>query len=201
MSRVIASPKFGWEGLSIDLGPSLVSIQEDEVLAYYSNSLNNLPLSLLGVKYMKYLRRRIGILKIRVKSPKSVVASRYSGNPLQLNGPKGSPAESLFCPGHFQLGDSHYLVPTMSTYSSGFPFHQYIGLVTGSTPYFAEAQSVSVLIDGPAEKESILNSHAEVAFDTPCPVVRDEKIYLYYSAMDRRDLVWKTVLTLLKTPS
>jgi len=200
-SRVIASPRFGWEGLSIDLGPSLVSLGEDAVLAYYSNSLNNLPLSLLGINYMKYLRRRIGILEIKVRSPRSVIAYRSAGNPLPFNGPNGSPMESLFCPGHFLLGNHHYLVPTMGTYSLGFPFRQYIGLISGSTPYFTERKNASILIDGSAEKETILNSQGEVALDTPCPVVRNEKIFLYYSAMDRENSIWKTVLTLLKLSS
>jgi hypothetical protein len=200
-SRSIATPKLGWEGLSIDLGPSVVSIGEDEVLAYYSNSLNNLPLSLLGTNYMKHLRRRIGILKIKVRSPSSVTAHRSAGNPLPFNGPKGSPGESLFCPGHFLLGNCHYLVPTMSTYSCGFPFRQYIGLIADSTPYFSERTNISILIDGPAEKETILGSKDQVAFDTPSPVVRNDQIYLYYSVMDRRNSVWKTALTLIKTSS
>ncbi len=201
LSRLIASPKLGWEGLSIDLGPSLVSLGEDELLAYYSNSLNNLPLSLLGIKQMKYLRRRIGILKIKVRSPSSVIAYRSASNPLRFNGPKGSMTESLFCPGHFLLGNHHYLVPTMSTYSLGFPFRQYIGLISGSTPYFTEWKSASMLIDGSAEKKAILNSQGEIALDTPCPIVRSERIYLYYSAMDRENSIWKTVLTLLKSSS
>jgi len=198
ISRLIASPKLGWEGLSIDLGPSLLGVGENEVLAYYSNSLNNLPLSLLGMKYMKYLRRRIGILKIKVRSPTSVTAYRSAGNPLPFNGPKGSPTESLFCPGHFLLGNQHYLIPTMSTYSLGFPFRQYIGLIADSTPYFTERRSVSILINGSTEKNAILDSQGEIALDTPCPVVRSEKIYLYYSAMDRENSIWKTVLTLLQ---
>jgi hypothetical protein len=195
VTGVIASPEFGWEGLSIDLGPSVVSLGEGEILAYYSNSLNSLPLSLLGTKYMKYLLRRIGILKIKIRSPSSIIVHRYGGNPLQLNGPRGSPSESVFCPGHFVLRNTHFLVPTMGTYSVGFPFHQYIGLASGSSPYFAEASATSVLIDGPAEKNGVLNSRGEVAFDTPCPVVRKDKIRVYYSAMDRHDAIWKTALS------
>jgi len=194
--RPIASPRFGWEGLSIDLGPSLVDLGDGEVLAYYSNSMNNLPLTLLGQGYMKHLRRRIGILRIKVNSPKSIQVDRYNGNPLRLNGPKGSPSESVFCPGHLTFADTHYLIPTMGTYSIAFPFRQYIGFVTANSPYFPGESQPSILISGPAKKEST-PGQSDVAFDTPSPIASDGKIYLYYSVQHRQDSIWQTSLTLL----
>jgi len=86
----------------------------------------------------------------------------------------------------------------MSTYSVGFPFHQYIGLVVDDNPYFENAKKISVLINGPSEKKDIIpNIMSEIALDTPSPIIRDDKIYLYYSVMDRQDSIWKTALSII----
>jgi hypothetical protein len=174
-----------------------VNIGDGEFLVYYSNSVNLLPLSLLGVKYLKFLHRCIGILQVKIRSPKSISAHKYEGNPLHLNGPKGSSAESVFCPGHLLLSDVHFLVPAMGTYSVGFPFHQYIGITASRNAYLENARTPSVLIDGPSEGKEILNAKSQLAFDTPSPLVRNDTIYLYYSVMDRQNAVWKTALSLI----
>ena len=192
---VIAKPIRYWEGWSIDLGPSVIKINENEVIIFYSNVNNKIPLNnFIG---SKYLRRSIGLLKIMIRSPRSIKARKYKGNPLyHLNGVKGSFCESLFCPGYFSLKDKHFLLPSMSTYSIGFPYQQYIGLVTDTTPYFKLHNKVHLLIDGPKEKKNIIpNIKSEIALDTPTPLVKDDEIFIYYSVMDRFDNVWKIALS------
>ena len=71
--------------------------------------------------------------------------------------------------------------------------------MAAANPYFQTGKP-SILIDGPLEKKMILDANGEAAFDTPSPVARDGKIYLYYSAMDRSDSIWKTALTIMKIP-
>jgi len=54
-----------------------------------------------------------------------------------------------------------------------------------------------MLIDGPKEKKHIMPSiKGEIALDTPCPIIKDNSIYLYYAVMDRADGVWKTALSI-----
>jgi len=189
-------PKKYWEGNDIDIGPCIAKISESESIVYYSNASNKLPLSLLFGP--RFLLRKIGVLKLRIKSPSSIEAYRYEGNPLKhLNGTKGSWNESLFCPGYLKIQDVHYLFPTTSTYSIGSPYKQSIGMVTDSTPYFQKPQQISILINGPTEKKKIIPAiRSEIALDTPCPLVRENKLFLYYAAMDRADNIWKTALTI-----
>jgi hypothetical protein len=189
----IAKPEKLWEGWSIDLGPGVSKRDDTEVFLYYSNVLNKLPLSL--VLGEKRLTRRVGILRVRIESPRSVNVLRYSGNPLKLNGSRGSYSESLFCPGYLAIKNYHILFPSMSTYSSGFPFSQYVGMACGSDHFLSQCKGVDVLIDGPAEKHHILETKREIALDTAAPIVNGGKIWLYYSAMDRYDGVWKTCLS------
>lgn len=198
---VIAKPEEYWEGLSIDLGPSVVRTSDDEVLLYYSNINNKIPLHLLFDH--RYWHRSIGILKVKIESPRSVKGLKHERNPLRhLNGSKGSPNESVFCPGYFKLDKMYYLLPTMSTYSVGFPFHQYIGLVVDDNPYFKNTEKISVLINGPDEKKDIIpNIKSEIALDTPSPLIRGNKMYLYYSIMDRQDGIWNTALSILDISS
>lgn len=189
-------PRKYWEGNDIDIGPCITKINQSELIVYYSNVSNKWPLSLLFGP--RFLLRKIGILKLKIRSPSSIEAYRYEGNPLKhLNGPKGSWNESLFCPGYLKIQDAHHLFPIASTYSIGFPYKQYIGMVTDSTPYFQKPQQTSVLIDGPVEKNKIVPTiRSEIALDTPCPLVRKNKLYLYYAVMDRADRIWKTALTI-----
>jgi hypothetical protein len=140
----------------------------------------------------------LGIIKLRINSTTDIEAYRFDGNPLKhLNGSKGSWNESLFCPGYFRVGSHHYLLPSASTYSIGFPYKQYIGLVKDSSPYFMNPSRIELLIDGPKEKEKIIpNIKSEIALDTPCPIIRNGMLWLYYSAMDRANGVWKTALSI-----
>lgn len=195
--RIIAKPEMYWEGWGIDLGPSVVKLNEEEALLYYSNIINKKPLDLiLGPGYWY---RSIGILRVKIRSPESVTALKYRGNPLEhLNGARGSPNESLFCPGHFCLEGRHYLLPTMSTYSAGLPYRQCVGLAWNDDPYFEGSRSISVIIDGHAEKETVLpGAVSDLALDTPSPVLRRHKLYAYYSVMDRNDRIWKTGLSII----
>jgi len=189
-------PETYWEGNSIDLGPSITKVNETEFIVYYSNVTNRLPLSF--VFGPRFLLRKIGILKLNIRSSSNIEAYRFEGNPLQhLNGPKGSWNESLFCPGYLRIQDAHYLFPSASTYSAGSPYKQYIGMITGVSPYFEKPQQIGVLIDGQAEKKEIIPAiRSQIALDTPCPCVRKNKLYLYYAVMDRADRIWKTALTI-----
>lgn len=189
-------PKKYWEGNDIDLGPCIAKINESELIVYYSNVSNKWRSRLLFGPH--FLLRKIGILKLKIKSPSNIETYRYEGNPLNhLNGPKGSWNESLFCPGYLNFQDAHHLFPIASTYSIGFPFKQYIGMVIDSTPYFQKPQQTSILIDGPREKDKIIPTiKSEIALDTPCLLVRKNKLFLYYAAMDRADNIWKTALTI-----
>jgi len=194
--RELIRPEKYWEGNDIDLGPCVSKINESELIVYYSNVSNKWRARLLFGPH--YLLRKIGILKLKITSPSSIEAYRYEGNPLKhLNGPKGSWNESLFCPGHLEIQDTHYLFPAASTYSTGFPYKKYIGMVTDSSPYFQEPQQTSILINGPKEKNKIMPTiRSEIALDTPCPLIRKNKLFLYYAVMDRSDSIWRTALTI-----
>ena len=190
--KQLIKPECPWEGNDIDLGPSAVKLNENEILIYYSN-VSNKPLFGPG-----YWFRTLGILKLRINSPDDVESYRFDKNPLKhLNGPKGSWNESLFCPGYFKLGSSHYLLPAASTYSIGFPYEQHIGLIEDSSPYFLKPTKISILIDGPKEKEKIIpDVESEIALDTPCPIIKNDELWLYYAAMDRSRRIWKTALSI-----
>jgi len=209
-------PSAAWEGFGIDCGPGVVRMSEDCFLVFYSNNtclyreyLRNalslffrsgvLPFSLLRDPY-RYVRRRIGVLKVRVRGTSrwSVEAFRYRGNPLvHLNGPWGAWNESLFCPGCLRVGDYYYLFPAASTYSVGFPYRQYIGVFKSGSPFFERVLVKGVWVNGPAERGLIMPSaRGELALDTPCPVLMDNgRVYLYYSVMDRYERVWRTALS------
>lgn len=189
---VVAKPEAGWEGWGIDLGPNVAKLSEHELLVYYSNVTNRNPMSITFGR--RSLRRRIGILKVRIDSPKSIKVLRYSLNPLKhLNGPKGSPSESMFSPGYFFLDNRHFLLPTSSTYSVGFPYRQHIGVVCASDPFFTKPSNASLLIDG--HKDRVINAKSEIALDTPSPILSGRRVYVYYAVMDRSDNVWKIALS------
>jgi hypothetical protein len=195
----LIKPKKYWEGNDIDLGPCIAKINQRELIVYYSNVSSKWPLNTLFGS--RFLSRKIGILKLKITSPSSIEAYRYEGNPLKhLNGAKGSWNEWLFCPGYLRIQDVHYLFPAASTHFTGFPHKQYgkhrIGMVTDSSPYFQEPRQISILIDGPTEKNKIMSTIArEIALDTPCPLLSKNKLFLYYAVMDRADHIWKTALT------
>jgi hypothetical protein len=181
-----------WEGASIDIGPSTVKINEETILIYYSNT-NSFSNILFGPRY---LRRQIGILVLIILGNKEIEVRRWSNNPLlHLNSLRGSWNESLFCPGYFNLGNKHYLLPTTSIYSEKYPYKQFIGLFEDISPYFEKPVNKMILIDGPKEKNEIMPVKSEIALDTPSPILRENELWLYYAVMDRTDRVWKTALT------
>jgi hypothetical protein len=194
---IVAKPEGFWEGSSIDLGPSVVKLGEDEALLYYSN----LP-SAISFR-SGWCRRRVGILKVRVNSPRSIAAERYLKNPLTyLNGTRGSPNESVFCPGYLRLEHEHCLMPSMSTYSVGFPYRQSIGIAWNGSPYFESPDAVAVVLDGEAEaKVALPKARIGIGLDSPSPLVRNGRVCLYYSVLDRQEGSWMTALSIADVQS
>lgn len=197
----IIKPTRLWEGVHIDNGPTLVKLDETTFLIFYSNVTTPHKLDIFA-RLRRYPIRRIGIAKVRVRGPtlSQIEVHKLSTNPLKhLNGSKGSWNESLFCPGYFQLNKVHYMVPAASTYSVGFPYKQYIGIVSSDTQFFNKSKThIEKLIDGPSEKSQITpNVKSEIALDSPFPLLVKEKnkLFLYYSVADRADDVWKIALT------
>lgn len=200
----LIKPSYFWEGNGIDNGSSIVKIDDETIAVYYSSLMSPKAYDIFTF-LRRYPIRRIGILKVRIRgtSRSSIEAMRFSGNPLKhLNGPKGSWNESVYCPGYIKLNDTHYLFPSASTYSVGFPYKQYIGMVTDDSPYFQKEPSrTEKLIDGPSEKSQIIpNIKSEIALDTPAPYldIEKQKLFLYYSVADRiraRNEIWKIALT------
>lgn len=196
----LIEPEFEWEGKDIDIGPSVVCLNQNEFLIYYSNVSNNF--SLRRLIFGPKIHRQIGILKLRISEHK-MHFERFTKNPLShLNGPRGSWNESLFCPGYLCIKDKHYLFPSASTYSIGFPYRQYIGLMKSSTPFFEKLDFKDILIDGPRMKSQILPKvKSEIALDTPSPLMKGNEMWLYYAVMDRADNIWKTSLSVFQIHS
>ena len=214
----LIEPKKSWEGSEVDCGPSILT-NGNSILFYYSNCLSTrgqvIVNWLRNPSFIKpfslhppfepslcYTIRRIGIGKVEITAIKTskMRVSRFPDSPLQhLNGNIGSWNESLFCPGYLTFLNKHFLFPATSTYSIGFPYQQYIGAVESINPFFKknECNQICILIDGPKEKKQIMPSiKREIALDTPSPLLRNGKLHLYYSVMDRGERVWKIVLTL-----
>nr|MDO8100890.1 hypothetical protein [Candidatus Njordarchaeota archaeon] len=196
----LIAPQVDWEGNDIDIGPSVLKVKDspEEFIVFYSNVTNKRRLGLFA--NCKYRLRYVGILKLRVKSPSTIEAIKYEGNPLKhLNGSEGSWNESLFCPGYFELKGKHYLLPSSSTYSIGFPYRQYIGIISDRSHYFKKPSKINILINGPEEKNHIIPGiKSEIALDTASPLLKDNSLYLYYAAMDRSDKTWRTALTIFE---
>lgn len=197
----LIKPESLWEGRDLDNGPCIVKLDKETILVFYSN-ITSWKRRDIFTFLRRYPIRRIGILKVRLRgvSMSSIQVNRFSGNPLKhLNGPKGSWNESVFCPGYLQLGSRHFLFPTTSTYSTGFPYKQYIGLAVSRSPHFSRGTTIlEKLIDGPSEKSSTHDQiKDEIALDTPSPLLKTTKneLFLYYSTMNRSDGVWKIALT------
>lgn len=193
----LIEPTLCWEGNSIDLGPSVVHLSENEVLIYYSNVPPKLPTR--SFIFSRKIYRQIGILILKISSNNEILAKKFPKNPLKhLNGSKGEWNESLFCPGYLYMNNKHFLLPSASTYSIGYPFRQYIGLVESSSPFFENILSMRILIDGYKMKPQIFpEAKDEIALDTPSPWIKENEIWLYYSIMDRHNKIWKTALTTL----
>ena len=216
----LAKPFSAWENGHLENGPSLVKLDDETVLIFYSNTssagldvvnfvrqiVSDKEFSLAWLDFPTFLRRylvrRVSVLKLRIHgtSKSDVEVYRLSGNRLKrLNGPKGSWNESLFCPGYFNLSGVHYLVPATSVYSARYLYRRYIGIVAADSPYFSGTVfSFDKLIDGPSEKSHIIPSiKGEISLDSPSPLLSqdNEALYLYYSVIDNIDNIWKTALT------
>ena len=86
----------------------------------------------------------------------------------------------------------------MTTYSKGYPYPQYIGLVKDHDVYFKNKASPKILINGVDEKNLIYpESISELALDTPCPIIFNNNIYLYFAFMDRSEKIWRTSLAII----
>jgi hypothetical protein len=194
--KQLIQPELFWEGNDIDVGPSAASLSGEDHLVFYSNVSNKRFLNLIAIP--RYRHRRIGILQLKISGSKDIKLVRWHKNPLShLNGKKGSWNESLFCPGYFSRGKKHFLLTAASTYSVGFPYKQYIGLVVDSTPFFETPNNKNILINGSKEKKAILpNIKSEIALDSPSPLIRENELWLYYSIMDRADGIWKSALSI-----
>lgn len=203
----ILKPTHLWEGVHLDNGPTLVRLNETTFLVFYSNIMTPSRLDIFAL-LRRYPIRRIGIAKVRVRGPSlsQIEVYKHSANPLKhLNAAKGYWNESVFCPGYFQLNGMHYMVPAGSTYSVGFPYKQYIGIASSSTPYFNKSHThIGKLIDGPSEKSQIIpNIKSQIALDSPSPLLFEEKnkLFLYHSVADRADYVWRIALTTFDLPN
>ena len=197
----ILKPTHLWEGVHIDNGPTLVKLDARTFLVFYSNIMTPSKLDIFAF-LRRYPIRRIGIAKVRIRGPSlsQIEVNKLPMNPLKhLNGSRGGWNESVFCPGYFQLNETHYLMPAASTYSIGFPYKQYIGIVSSNTQFFNKSEThIEKLIDGPSEKSQIIpNIKSELALDSPSSLlIKDQgKLFLYYSVADRADYIWKIALT------
>ncbi len=198
--KELIRPTYDWEGNDIDIGPSVVKLNEEEYLIYYSNASNKGKIYRLlrFISGSRFLRRRISILRLKILSKDEIRVKRWERNPLShLNGRKGTWNESLFCPGYFRLDDRHYLLPAASMYSVGFPYKQYIGIVEAFSPFFEKIAQKRILINGPLEKKKIMpDIKSEIGLDTPSPLLREDELWLYYAAVDRANQIWKTALSI-----
>jgi len=199
--KELIKPTYFWEGNDIDNGPSIVKVDNETIIVYYSSIMSPKAFDIFAI-LRRYPIRRIGLLKVRIRGTSSsqIEAMRFSGNPLKhLNGPKGKWNESIFCPGYVKLADKHYLFPATSIYSKGYPCKQYIGMVTSNSPYFNKKSSrTTILIDGSEERVKILpNAKSEIFLDTASPYIDTKKhrLFLYYAVADQINETWKTALT------
>jgi len=132
--KELIKPEEKWEGYSIDMGPAVVSKDETTHFIFY-NDVTWQRMSKLShilkhhILKRGYIIRRLGILKVIITPDLQVKIVRFEYNPLSFNGEKGTWNESVFCPEYLKFGNKHYLFPAASTYSCGYPYKQYIGLI------------------------------------------------------------------------
>lgn len=185
------SPSRSWEGRAIDLGPG--SFMEDgEAMFFYSSSFPSVRQIAAGfaraphiptpLNLMRYERRGIGILRVRVTEPHALQGSE---SPLRLIHASGPPPESVFCPGYVALGRRHLFFAACSNYSHGYPFEQWIGVVESDGPpsKWSGAREIRPIV----ASESLPPQYAKsAALDSPDPVrVGGGGLRLYFSAMSR----------------
>ena len=191
-------PSADWEGYSIDNGSTLIKLNEDELLIYYSNCAP----SLKNIILRKPFIRKIGLLKIKIRGTKKNSIEVFSSKtPVLLNGPIGSWYESVFCPGYIYDRDSDksYLFFASSTYSKR-PITQNIGYALIDSPYLMHRiGEPSQLLS--AEDLQTLFDKKNLGFDSPCPMSHpheEGKIVLFYSILDRSTNRWSILRNILR---
>ena len=197
-------PREAWEGRNIDLGPGNM-VENGAVLFFYSSAyprFRQVALTFLRKPHlpsrqnlMRYEKRRIGILRVNTKEPHDLGGGR---EPLPLNCIRGTPCESVFCPGYADVNKVHLLFTACSNYSKGYPFEQSIGVVeSASSPStWSENQSIRTIV-GSGDLPPPFSSHP--AFDTPDPVpLGNDTLTLYFSAMPRDLQRWSIMACELK---
>jgi len=82
----LIKPSFLWEGNAIDNGSSILKLDDETILLYYS-SITSPKIYDISTLLRRYPIRRIGILKVRIRgtSLSRIEAMRFSGNPLKLS--------------------------------------------------------------------------------------------------------------------
>ena len=92
----------------------------------------------------------------------------------------------------FRVKNNYFMVFAGKTPRNGRKIY-----IAYSDDLVARATRTRILIDGPREKKKIIPGiKSEVALNTPCPIIRNEELWLYYGAMDRANGVWKTALSI-----
>ena len=189
-------PMWPWEGRAIDLGPGNI-VDDGVAFFFYSGAFPSLqqivaqfprkPHLPTTVNLMRYVKRRIGILRVGLREPNLIGSSRQ---PLPLKCTPGTPYESVFCPGYAILNNRHLLFTACSNYSRGYPYEQLVGVVEDkSTPreWFREKKISPVV----TSKELPPPFSYQSAFDSPDPVpMGGNKLKLYFSAMNREVGSW-----------
>ena len=185
------SPSNPWEGRNIDLGPGNIT-EGNSILFFYSSAyprLSQIATAFLRRPHipsesnlMRYEKRRIGILRVGIREPRTINGSAC---PLPLKCIPGTSFESVFCPGYTTIDDHHLFFVVGSNYSLGYPFEQSIGVV--------ESQSSPTAWDTEQEIRSIITSKDlpppfsdHPAFDTPDVVpTGGSTLKLHFSVMSR----------------
>ena len=198
------TPSEAWEGRNVDLGPGNM-LENDSMMFFYSSAyprFRQVARSFLRrphfpseQNFMRYEKRRIGILKVSANEPRVISGRR---EPIPLNCPPGTPFESVFCPGYTVLDKLHLFFMACSNYSMGYPFEQLIGVVeSDSSPAnWRTTQEIRAAITS-GDLPPPLSSHT--AFDTPDPVpLGQDRVMLYFSAMSRDLQRWSIMACELK---
>jgi hypothetical protein len=185
------SPNKPWEGRSIDLGPGTF---QDERYGYVFYSCAGptwrsqvfawarSPCMPTRSSLMRFARRRIGILRINLRT---LGIEAFLENPLPLNADEGSISESVFCPGYANIDRLHLLATAASRYSDGPPFTQAICIAYSElAPHFWTEKIPTQVLISSADLPGVLSRKS--AFDTPdlVPVGRG-LLEIYFSAMSR----------------
>jgi hypothetical protein len=182
-------PSMDWEGYSIDNGPTIIKLEENELMVFYSNCAP----SIKSLLFRKPFIRKIGLLKVKIRGTKKDSIEVFpSKTPVPLNGSIGSWHESVFCPGYIYDQDSNksYLFFSSSTYSKR-PITQYIGYALIDLPYMMHHIGEPFQLLSAEDLQPFFDKK-NLGFDSPCPIKspHDEKIILFYSVLDRNANRW-----------